>query len=152
MDDSQREGASFVVAGRSAESAARFQTTAAAHPILIIDDDPDLLEMLAAVLEEAGYTVAAVPSGREALQWMRAAEAVGEPPALILLDLALPGMSGAQVAAALRQQRGGQVSPIIVISADQSAQRRGRELGATFTLTKPFEVEGLLKLVRQLAA
>lgn len=127
-------------------------TAATTRTVLVIDDDPALLEVLSWALEEAGYTVAAVTSGREALQWIQAAEAAGEPPVLILLDLAMPGMSGQQVAAALRGQWGANVSPIIVISGDLQAELRGRELGAAFTLKKPFPMERLLKIVRQFAA
>lgn len=151
MKDSQGEPASLVVDNQQAEPAC-CETPATTHTVLIIDDDSDLLELLAWTLEEAGYTVAAVTSGREALQWIQAAEAVGEPPALILLDLAMPGMSGPQVVAALHQKWGVKVSPIIVISADQYAALRGRELGAAYTLRKPFEIDRLLKLVKQLAA
>ena len=150
MKNSQGEPASLVVDNQT--DLARCEPPATTHTILVIDDDPDLLEILAWALEEAGYTVAAVTSGREALQWIQAAEAVGEPPAVILLDLAMPGMSGPQVVAALRQKWGVKVSPIIVISADQYAPLRGRELGAAYTLIKPFEVDRLLKLVKQLAA
>ncbi len=151
MDNFQEKKTPFLSAGRKAEPAALHETTTTTHTILIIDDDPDILQMLAWTLEDAEYTVAAVTSGREALQWMQAAKAVGEPPALILLDLAMPGMSGSQVVAALHQKWGGTVSPIIVISAAQSAQLRGREMGAAFTLTKPLDVNRLLKLVKQLA-
>ena len=145
------EHAPFVVAERQAEFAAPCEPAATMHAILIIDDDPDILKVLAWALEEAGYTVATVTSGREALQWIQAAAAVGEPPALILLDLAMPGMSGAQVMAALRQRWGTEISPIIVMSASQSAPLHGCEMGAAFTLTKPFDVKNLLKLVKQFA-
>ena len=119
--------------------------------ILVVDDDQAILEIIAWALEDAGYTVAAVNSGREALQWIQAAEAVGEPPALILLDLAMPEMNGQQVVAALRQQWRGRLVPIIIITADIQARLRERELGAAYTLTKPFDVEGLLNIVEQFA-
>lgn len=141
----------LAVADCPAELAARPDTTRTDHTILIIDDDPDILEVLAWTLEEAGYTVAAVTSGREALQWIQAAEAVGEWPSLILLDLAMPGMSGFQVATALRQKRGREVSPIIVMSAAPSASLCEHEMGAAGTLIKPFDVNTLLKLVEQFA-
>jgi DNA-binding response OmpR family regulator len=147
MDDFQEDHAPLLVADRQAEPAAQHESATATRTILIIDDDPDILKVLAWTLEEAGYTVAAVTSGREALQWLRAAAAVNELPGLILLDLALPGMSGSQLVATLRQQWGGRVWPIIFISAAQSAQIGGRETGAGFTLTKPFDVNKLLKLV-----
>lgn len=145
MKQRQEEGAPAVVSD---------QPPVATTPrtILVIDDDPALLEVLSWALEEAGYTVAAVTSGREALQWIQAAEAVGEPPVLVLLDLAMPGMSGQQVAAALRRQWGANSLPIIVISGDRQAELRGHELGAAFTLKKPFPMDRLLKIVRHFAA
>ena len=121
------------------------------HTILVIDDDLALLEIIAWTLEDAGYTVAAVNSGREALQWIQAAEAVGEPPALILLDLAMPEMNGQQVVAALRQQCRGKNVPIVIITADLQARPREQESGAAYTLTKPFDGEGLLGVVEQFA-
>lgn len=121
------------------------------HTILVIDDDQAILEIVAWVLEDGGYTVAAVNSGREALQWIQAAEAAGEPPALILLDLAMPGMNGQQVVTALRRKWGVKSVPIVIISADRQAHLRGQELGAAYTLIKPFDVEGLLKIVKQFA-
>lgn len=126
-------------------------TSTKPHTILVIDDDPAILEIIAWALEDAGYTVTAVNSGREALQWIQAAEAVGEPPALILLDLLMPEMNGQQVVTALRQQWGGKSVPIVIITADLQARLRERELGAAYTLIKPFEVEGLLKIVEQFA-
>jgi CheY-like chemotaxis protein len=151
MKNLQEDYAPLIVAAREEEYAASRQIRTITRPILIIDDDLTLLQMLAWTLEEAGYTVAAVTSGREALQWIQAAAAVDELPAVILLDLSMPGMNGAQVAEAIRQRWGGNVSPIIVISASPSAHLAARELGAACTLTKPFEVERLLTLVRQFA-
>ncbi len=152
MKNLQEDYAPLVVAERQAEYAASRGATPAARPILIIDDDLALLESLAWTLEEEGYTVAAVTSGREALQWIQAAAAVDELPTLILLDLAMPGMDGSEVVKAIRQRWGSHISPIMVISAAQSAHLQGRELGAACTLTKPFEVERFLTLVRQFAS
>jgi CheY-like chemotaxis protein len=144
----QKEGAPAVALAHNGQPPAATPT----RTILIIDDDAALLELVSWALEDAGYTVAAVTSGREALQWIQAAAAVGEPPVLILLDLAMPGMSGQQVAAALRGQCGAMMSPIVVISGDRQAEQRGRELGAACTLSKPFPIERLLKVVQQFAA
>ncbi|HEU5367007.1 MAG TPA: response regulator [Ktedonobacterales bacterium] len=151
MNNIHDDTAPLVVAERGPEADTGYATSSATHTILIIDDDLDTLEVLAWTLEEEGYTVAAVTSGREALQWVQAAEAVGEPPALILLDLALPGMNGSQVATALSQKWGGKASPIIIISATQSAHLYAQEMGAACTLTKPFDVNRVLQLVKQLA-
>ncbi len=134
---------------RLQQPADRVATSTETRNILVVDDDPAILEVVAWTLEEAGYTVAAVTSGREALQWIQAAEAAGEPPALILLDLAMPGMNGEQVMASLRQKWGVNSAPIIILSADHEAQQRRQELGAVSALTKPFEIEQLLKVVKR---
>jgi CheY-like chemotaxis protein len=130
-------------------AATRMATSLETRNILVVDDDPAILDTVAWALEEAGYTVAAVTSGREALQWIQAAEAAGEPPALILLDLAMPGMNGQQVMIALRQKWGANSAPIIILSADQQAQQHTQELGAVSALTKPFDIEQLLKVVNR---
>ena len=114
MDNLLGENTPLLVADRQDTPAVHREITAATHPILIINDDPTMLKALACTLEDAGYTVVAVTSGCEALQWIQAAGAVGELPALILLDLALPGVCRTQVAEALHQQVGGRVAPIIV--------------------------------------
>lgn len=106
MDNLLEENAPLLVADRQDTPAVHREITAATHPILIINDDPAMLKALACTLEDAGYTVVAVTSGCEALQWIQAAGAVDELPALILLDLALPVAGRAQVAEALHQQVG----------------------------------------------
>ena len=67
-------------------------------PILIVDDDPKILEVVGVSLERRGYDVRTARSGREALR--RAAET---PPDLVILDLGLPDMNGMQVLAGVRE-------------------------------------------------
>lgn len=131
------------------EAAQPGRATRSARPILVIDDDRGILEAMAGTLEDAGYIVAAVSSGREAWQWIQAADACGENPALILLDLAMPGMNGEQFATALRHRWGQRAAPIVVISADAQAEQRGRALGAACTLKKPFDLDVLLHLAER---
>ncbi len=146
------EHAPLVVADDNEQAAVRRATDASVRTILVIDDDQATLQAVAWMLEDQGYTVAAVSGGREAFQWILAARAVGEPPALILLDLMMPGMSGPQLVAALRQTWGAKIPPIIIISADRDASLRGRELGAACTFLKPFDLAELLRAVEQIAA
>src|SRR5579859_651879 len=151
MSHALEESAPLAVTDHRRYLSDRHETTSSARPILVIDDDPAILEVVSCALEDAGYMVAAVSSGREAFQWILAARAVGEPPALILLDLAMPGMSGQQLVLALRQRWGARLSPIIIISADRHASLRGHELGAASTLMKPFDLAELLTVVEQFA-
>jgi len=106
--------------------------------VLVVDDDPDILEAISDILETEGYRVARARHGVEALA--RVAE---ERPALILLDLMMPVMDGPAFAAALRSQEGGQAIPVVVISADGNAERAERVRAQAF-LAKPFDIDALL--------
>jgi DNA-binding response OmpR family regulator len=78
--------------------------------VLIVDDEPEIVELLQEVLTEAGYDVRSVFTSDEAL-----AVALGFRPHVVLLDLRMPGMSGDQVLRALRER--GIQAPVIAISA-----------------------------------
>jgi len=106
--------------------------------VLVVDDDPDILEAIADILETEGYRVARARHGGEALA--RVAE---ERPSLILLDLMMPVMDGPAFAAALRSQEGGDRIPVVVISADGNAERAERVQAQAF-LAKPFDIDALL--------
>jgi len=106
--------------------------------VLVVDDDPDILEAICDILETEGYRVSRARHGGEALA--RVAE---ERPALILLDLMMPVMDGPTFAAALRNLEGGDRIPLVVISADGNAERAGRVRAHAF-LAKPFDIDALL--------
>src|SRR5262245_56574058 len=80
--------------------------------VLVVDDTPASLQLLAGILKDAGYRVRPVPDGRLALQ---AAEA--EAPDLILLDVTMPGMDGFEVCARLKAHPTLREVPILFISA-----------------------------------
>ena len=106
--------------------------------VLVVDDDPDILEAICDVLEVEGYRVARARQGQEAL------ERVGEErPRAILLDLMMPVMDGIAFAEALRARTGGERIPIVVISADGNPQR-AVAVGAQGFLAKPFDIDALL--------
>jgi CheY-like chemotaxis protein len=109
-------------------------------PVLVVDDDPDIRETLREVLEAEGHAVITAPNGRAAL----AALAKGIRPSLILLDLMMPGMSGWELLALLREDRAFADVPVAVLSA---AGGRTSPPGATHFLRKPIELEALLDLV-----
>ena len=106
--------------------------------VLVVDDDPDILDAICEILAGEGYRVARARHGLEALQ--RVEE---ERPALILLDLMMPVMDGLAFAHAVRQTPRGGDLPIVVISADGHAQK-AFSVGARGFLAKPFDIDSLL--------
>jgi len=113
-------------------------------PVLVVDDDPDILEAVCDILEGEGYRVARARNGREAL--VRVDE---ERPLLILLDLMMPVMDGPAFAQALHRREDHEI-PIVVISADGDPQKAAA-LGARGFLAKPFDIDALLAEVASLA-
>lgn len=116
-------------------------TGTAAPLVLVVDDDPDILEAICEILAMEGYRVAQARHGAEAL-----ARVAAERPDLILLDLMMPVMDGAAFAEALRARHPGAGIPVLVISADASPDR-AEGLEATAFLAKPFDLETLLAQV-----
>ena len=112
--------------------------------VLVVDDDPDILEALSEILEAEGFSILRARNGREALERLRP-----DPPQLILLDLMMPVMDGWEFAQRLRQLPDVADIPIIVLSADRNVGNKAQELGAAGHLAKPFELNDLLDLVRR---
>ena len=113
--------------------------------ILIIDDDPSILETVADALADEGYTVRTASNGAEGI------EAIDHGmPALVLLDMRMPVMDGWGFARAL-QERGIRL-PLLVMTAAQDAQRWSREVGAVGTIAKPFGLDDLLGAVERALA
>ena len=110
--------------------------------VMVVDDDPDILEALSEILEVEGFDIRRARNGQEAL------ERLGPPPPqLILLDLMMPVMDGWEFARRLHQREDGRI-PIIVLSADRNVGAKAHELGAVGHLAKPFELSELLEMVR----
>jgi len=112
--------------------------------ILLVEDNPDLAYGLRNNLEIEGYEVEVAADGRRGLE--RAAES---PPALIILDLMLPGLDGFRVLRGLRE--GGHAMPVLVLTARgrEADKVRALKLGADDYVTKPF---GLLELLARVEA
>jgi CheY-like chemotaxis protein len=111
--------------------------------VLVVDDDPDILEALSDILQAEGYGVERARNGQEALDRLN-----GSPPKLILLDLMMPIMDGWEFSKRMRQRPGHEKTPIIVLSADRNVHARANEIGAIGHLAKPFELGDLLEMVR----
>src|SRR5438067_1750189 len=112
--------------------------------ILVADDDPDILKIVAANLAAEGYEVDAASNGLEAQ-----ARAVRTLPDLIVLDVTMPGRSGLEVLSALRARPDTRDIPIVLLTArsTDSDVWEGWKAGAAYYLTKPFETEQLLRFV-----
>ncbi|HZZ83315.1 MAG TPA: response regulator [Anaeromyxobacteraceae bacterium] len=113
--------------------------------ILVVDDDPDILDAICDILGAEGYPVARARHGLEALE-----QVARQRPDLILLDLMMPVMDGPTFARELRASYSGQGIPIIVISADGNPGR-AVSVNARRYLAKPFDIEVLLSHVAEIA-
>ena len=113
-------------------------------PVLVVEDDPDVPEVICWLLEDEDISVDAAGNGREALE-----RAAAYRPSLILLDLGLPHVDGFGVAAALRAAYGERAAPILTITADGFAADKARRVGAIGFLRKPFDVDDLVAAVRR---
>src|SRR5436305_12399367 len=110
--------------------------------ILVVDDEPRIVQLVRDYLEHGGFTVLTASDGPAALRTARTGR-----PDLVVLDLGLPGLDGLDVARSLRRE--GEV-PIIMLTArtDESDRIVGLELGADDYLTKPFSPKELVARVR----
>lgn len=111
--------------------------------VLVVDDDPEIRDVVRWLLEDEGWTVETSSDGRDALE-----RATRARPALIVLDMGLPIMSGEEVAMRLRKVYV-DPPPIIVVSADGRAGEKAARIGAASYLHKPFDVDALARLVRR---
>lgn len=113
--------------------------------ILVVDDEPDILELVQYNLKKDNYDVVSVMSGEEAL-----ARAQSSPPDLVVLDLMLPGIDGLEVCKQLKQEPRTATIPLIMLSArgEEADVVAGLELGADDYLTKPFSPRVLLARIK----
>ena len=122
-------------------------SAAARQRALVVEDDPDIGQLLAHYLQKAGFEPVLVTAGREVLS-----RAKQDPYDVILLDLMLPGLDGLQVCRALRADPGTAQVPIIMLTAkgEESDRIVGLELGADDYITKPFSPNEVIARIRAL--
>lgn len=114
-----------------------------AASVLVIDDDPDIVRVVTAALEDEGYRVLA-SLGSAAVEMARELH-----PDVVLLDLRMPGMDGAEVSRRLRADPETAGIPIIVVSAVQHLAQAVEKLSVDAQLQKPFDLDRLYTLVAQ---
>lgn len=113
--------------------------------ILIVEDEPDILDLISYNLQQAGYTVLQAGDGERGLQ-LAAKEVVS----LVVLDLMMPGIDGLEVCRLLKQDAGTKDIPVLMLTARTEEVDRivGFELGADDYLTKPFSPRELILRIR----
>lgn len=116
-------------------------TPVVADRVLVVDDEPEIVALVAYHLAKAGYRVSTAASGQDALDMARR-----ERPALIVLDLMLPGMSGFEVLEMLRGDDSTRDVAVLMLTArrEEVDRIRGLSLGADDYLTKPFSPQELV--------
>ncbi len=120
-------------------------TTVAAKPacsVMVVDDDPEIRDLVADILDFGGFGVHVAANGQEALDLL-GRQTVG----VILLDMRMPVLDGWGFAKALRAR--GLTPQVIVMTAAQDSNAWAQEIGAASCLPKPFETEHLLSEVRR---
>jgi len=118
-----------------------------AKKILIVDDEPQLVEMVKMRLEASGYEIISAHDGQEGLD-----KAKKEKPDLIILDLMLPKIDGYKVCRMLKFDEKYKKIPIILFSAraQEEDKKMGEEVGADTYITKPFDPKVLLGKIQEL--
>ncbi len=111
--------------------------------ILVVDDDPDILDALQFVLEDAGYTVITCKDGEHAEKLSRATSF----PQLIILDVLLSGKDGRDICRKLKHNERTKDIPIVMISAHPAVRQSVFESGANKFIPKPFDISILLNTV-----
>ena len=114
--------------------------------ILIVDDEPDLLETIQMTMEMEGYQCLVAYDGFRGLERART-----EQPDLIILDVMLPGLNGYKICRLLKFDEQYKRIPIIMLTAESQEKDRltGEETGADFYMTKPFAADKLIAKVAE---
>jgi CheY-like chemotaxis protein len=113
--------------------------------ILVIDDEPTICELVADTLRDSGYIADTAPNGADALERMRR-----HVPEAIVLDLMMPRLNASGFIERMRLNPRFAAIPILLVTASYGAHEAAERLGAHACLTKPFELDELVGVVRQM--
>jgi CheY-like chemotaxis protein len=116
-----------------------------AQTVMLVDDDPQLRRVVSMFFELEGYNVVQARDGREAIGML--AEYV---PDVILLDLIMPDISGLEVCQHVRGEKRLKDIPVVIFTAAEMKEEELRAAGADRFITKPYSLEGLRRVVRNL--
>jgi CheY-like chemotaxis protein len=116
---------------------------AEACSVLVVEDDDDTRDALAAILESQGYAVAEAGDGVDALEHLRGSNCV----CLIVLDLFMPRMNGWTFRQEQMKDPKLAEIPVVVVSADPAAARQAKELGVAAAMAKPIDFDRLVEVV-----
>ena len=120
-------------------------TTSGRQTVLVVDDQVDLRDAIAVLLECEGYIVVDAENGKEALKYLQNGTNI----AAIVLDLMMPVMDGWQFLAARRRNAAWHQIPTIVVTGVSESKRRHQELGDVEVFTKPFHFDELFAALRR---
>ena len=118
--------------------------------VLVVDDDDEIRELIAALLRSEGYDAVELADGLEALNYLAAAEVFGtdvRTPDLVVADILMPTFSGLDLLAGMRENELGPPVMLVTGVTDEDVRREGRRLGATCVVSKPFDVPMFLDAV-----
>ncbi|MFL5400605.1 MAG: response regulator [Myxococcales bacterium] len=115
------------------------------RPVLVVEDDGDVRDAVAASLRDEGYVVAEAENGRLALDWLQS----NADPCLVLLDLWMPVMSGIELHALMAQDPRLAAVRLVVVSAAGDARAQAQQMGAIAFLRKPLDLHDLLATVER---
>ena len=103
--------------------------------VLVVDDYPEIRDLMVKILERRGYRVSTASDGHDALTQFALAR-----PDLVITDLSMPGLNGYQLC---RLIRGISSVPVLIMSAQKGVEEKAYEMGADAFVSKPFDMEAL---------
>jgi two-component system, OmpR family, phosphate regulon response regulator PhoB len=115
--------------------------------ILVVDDDLPILALMRSLLREFGFEAVTAESGREAIEAVRKRR-----PSAALIDKNMPGMTGAELIRALRNEPDFDGLPILILSGEPVTPTELKTLGADGAVLKPFDIQALIAQLRSFIA
>ena len=118
-----------------------------AKKILVIDDDPDVMDLVQTALSSAGYEVHAAYDGKQGVEKIKK-----QRPDLLIMDLTMPIMDGWAVLIALKKDPNYTAIPVMIITSSKEIQNieKAKKLGVQSYLVKPFDPQKMIKIARHL--
>jgi len=118
--------------------------TTARQTVLVVEDDASIREVISDILEDKGFRVVPAVNGSDALRQLDR-----ERPDVMVLDLLMPVMHGWAFMESYLEKTGGSLIPIVVVSVNPALPRSYNRLGVAHVVSKPFDVDHLLRAVEQ---